>query len=230
LYDLAPLRRSLEEFVDFDRVNRGDMRLTLVAVDLETGEEVLFDNRRTRILPEHVLASGAMLAEFPPIEIDGRLFVDGGLRSNLPVDVVAREADEDMLCIAIDLFSARGHKFRNIPEAAARRQELWLVSSGLQFLEAHRHEEALRDLLRAVLDLVPEDLLDRPEVQAARGETERPEITLVRLVWPSGDEVGLNTYDWSDRTLTMRWRAGAHAAAQALRAPALSGALVAKQP
>jgi hypothetical protein len=34
LYDLSPLRRSLEQFVDFERLDGGDVRLLVVAVDL----------------------------------------------------------------------------------------------------------------------------------------------------------------------------------------------------
>lgn len=217
LYDLTPLRRSLEELVDFELLNRGDVRLTIVTVDLETGEEVLFDTRHDRITPQHILASGAMLGEFPPVEIEGRLFVDGGLRSNLPIDVLQRDAREDVLCFAVDLFSIGSHRFRNIVEAAVRRQELLLAGSGLQFQKGYHREEELRRMLKTVLNLVPEDLRDRPDVMMASLEANRPEITLLRLVWSSGEEIGVNTYDWSDRTLTMRWQAGELAATEALR-------------
>jgi NTE family protein len=229
LYDLSPLQESLEELVDFELLNRGDVRLTVVAVDIESGDRALFDTQRERIGPRHIVASGAMLVEFPPVEIDGRLLGDGGLRSNLPIDVVARQASEDMLCFAVDVFSAEGHRFRNLPEAATRRQELLLVSNGLQFLEAHRREQALRRSLKAVLDLVPEDRRDRPEVRTAAEEVDRPEITLARLAWSSGEEIGVNTYDWSDRTLTMRWRAGELAASKTLRALAPSQAQLAAE-
>jgi NTE family protein len=47
LYDHAPLRRTLERLVDFDRLNRADeVRLTVACTDLETGDDVYFDNAR----------------------------------------------------------------------------------------------------------------------------------------------------------------------------------------
>jgi len=53
LYDLSPLRSTLERLVDFDLLNAGPARLTVVAVDLETGDQVLFDARTDRLGPEH---------------------------------------------------------------------------------------------------------------------------------------------------------------------------------
>ena len=81
LYDHAPLRRTLERLVDFDRLNRADeVRFALACTDLETGEDVYFDNTRHEIGPEHVLASAAIAPLFPPVEIDGRLLVRPRLR------------------------------------------------------------------------------------------------------------------------------------------------------
>ncbi len=46
-YDTEPLRATLEELVDFDRINGGDMRLSLGAVNARTGESVYFDSTST---------------------------------------------------------------------------------------------------------------------------------------------------------------------------------------
>src|SRR5262249_48742801 len=70
-YDTSPLRSTLEELVDFDLINRGDVRLSLGAVNVRTAESVYFDNRHTRLTPDHVLASGALPPGFPAIQIDG---------------------------------------------------------------------------------------------------------------------------------------------------------------
>lgn len=225
LYDLAPLRRSLEEFVDFALLNRGDVRFTAVATDLETGGEALFDTDKCSVGPEHILASAAMLTEFPPVEIDGRLFVDGGLHSNLPIDVVQRERQNDTLLFAVDLFSAHGRRFRNIAETTTRRQELLMVAQSHHMLEAQEREEALRRALRTVLSLLPADLRDHPDLEQAVGHAKYGDIRLVRLAWTSGDEVGVNTYDWSDLTLTQRWKAGERTANEALGALRRAGSL-----
>ncbi len=37
LYDLAPLRARLEDLIDFERLNSGELRVSVVATDVETG-------------------------------------------------------------------------------------------------------------------------------------------------------------------------------------------------
>ena len=67
-YDTSPLRRTLEEMVDFDQLNGGTMRVSLGATNVQTGAAVYFDNKRTKIGPKDVMASGAeRLAVLPPV-------------------------------------------------------------------------------------------------------------------------------------------------------------------
>jgi NTE family protein len=159
-----------------------------------------------------------LLPEFEPVEIDGRLLADGGLHANLPMDVVLREAEEPFLCCVIDLFSPKAKRFKTLGEAICRRQELLFVSQGRLLLDAYHREERLRAMLRAVVDLLPGELRDRPDAKAAAKEADRPGVTLVRMVCGSGDEIGFRTFDYSQGAIRMRWEAGERAAAEALRA------------
>ena len=105
LYDHGPLRSTLEQLVDFDMLNHGDVRFTVACTDLETGQDVYFDNVHGEIRSEHILASAALGPGFPPVEIDGRLLCDPGYANNLPLDPPFDElGDQDFTCIAIDLF------------------------------------------------------------------------------------------------------------------------------
>ena len=218
LYDLSPLQRSLRNHVDFELLNRGDLRLSIVATDLESGEEVLFDSRADRIGPEHIMASCALLPEFRPVEIGGRLLGDGGLVANLPLDVARREPEEGRACIAIDLFDGEGRPSTTLAEATARRQELMFASQSRWFLEAYRREDEVRRRLRALVDLLPDELRDRPEAKAALSEAYRPAMPLIRLAWRPGYEIGLRPFDYSERAVAVRWTAGERTAAEALRA------------
>jgi NTE family protein len=71
--------------------------LTVTAVDVGTGELVLFGagGRRTPLL-DALLASCSLPLYFPPVEIAGRSYADGGLRAVLPLDVAA-VFDPDLL-------------------------------------------------------------------------------------------------------------------------------------
>ena len=108
-YDTAPLKETLEELVDFDLINRRRVRLSLGAVNLRNGNSVYFDNSKTRIGAEHVLASGALPPGFPPVEIDGELYWDGGIVSNSPLCYVLDEDPRmNALIFQVDVFSGAG--------------------------------------------------------------------------------------------------------------------------
>jgi NTE family protein len=64
-------------------------RLVIVAVDAETGEPQAFDNDSGVDLIDVVAASCAVPGIWPPVTIDGRRYVDGGVRSVDNVDYAA---------------------------------------------------------------------------------------------------------------------------------------------
>jgi NTE family protein len=70
-----------------------------IATDIQTGEKVVL---RSGSLPSAMRASMSIPALFEPWEIDGRLLVDGGLVSNLPVDT-ARELFPGFPVIGVDV-------------------------------------------------------------------------------------------------------------------------------
>ena len=67
-YDVSPLKALLGELVDFDRVNSGEMRLSVGATHIKSGNSVIFDTTERRIGPEHVIASGSLPPGFPATE------------------------------------------------------------------------------------------------------------------------------------------------------------------
>ena len=67
---------------DFSRL---PIPLAVVATDIATGEAVVL---RGGDLAQALRASMSVPGVFSPVEIDGRLLVDGGVANNLPVDVV----------------------------------------------------------------------------------------------------------------------------------------------
>ena len=86
VYDTSPLRGTLEELVDFDLINdKQRTRLSVGTVNVHTGNSVYFDNQRHRLGPLHIMASGSLPPGFPPIEIDGSHYWDGGIVSNSPL-------------------------------------------------------------------------------------------------------------------------------------------------
>jgi NTE family protein len=68
-------------FVGVEQLEAGVIPVHVVATDLQTGSPVLLS--QGQVLPA-LLASTAIPGVFPPVEIDGRLLVDGGVASDTP--------------------------------------------------------------------------------------------------------------------------------------------------
>ena len=84
------MKRSCK-YANFDRINDGDIRVSVGAVNVRTGNLVYFDNTKMRLEPEHFMASGALPPGFPAVEIDGEYYWDGGLVSNTPLTEIVSE-------------------------------------------------------------------------------------------------------------------------------------------
>ncbi|KAF0863537.1 patatin-like phospholipase family protein [Pseudomonas sp. LD120] len=80
---------------DFDKL---PIPFRAVATDIASGEKVVF---RKGHLPQVIRASMSIPAVFAPVELDGRLLVDGGMTDNIPLDV-AREMGVD-IAIVVDI-------------------------------------------------------------------------------------------------------------------------------
>src|SRR5689334_10371651 len=55
-YETKLLKATLEQLVDFDRINAREMRFSVGAVNVRSGNFVYFDNTKHKIGPEHVMA------------------------------------------------------------------------------------------------------------------------------------------------------------------------------
>ncbi|WP_119462550.1 patatin-like phospholipase family protein [Rhodospirillaceae bacterium SYSU D60014] len=222
LYDLAPLRTSLERVTSLERLNSGAMRLTVVAVDLITGEEVRFDTQDAPIGLNHLLASSGFPPFFPPVEIDGRLLCDGGMVTNLPLEAaLAEPSAEDHLCIAIDLFRRQGAPPKTVGQAVDRQLDLLLTSQTWKAIEKLRRVHDLRRHLRVLGQRLPAELRTDADVVSALAEGAKSadsSTTLLLLIHaPVPHDVEMRAFDFSRPVLTERWEAGRAEMEQALR-------------
>ena len=235
LYDLEPLCGRLREFVDFGRLNGGEIRLSVVATDVASGERVVFDTAHgARIGPEHVVASGALLPFCAPVEVEGRLLGDGGLASNAPLDLVLDEpAAGGLVCFVVELFARGGSLPRSLAASVSRAVDLAFGNQTHRLLEGRARERRLRALVGRLAARLPRELRDDLEVAsllAEAGEGGVQATTVVCLGYRAGvDEAGPGkVFDFSRATLADRWEAGACGMREALRrleAPAGAAAL-----
>jgi NTE family protein len=92
---LKTLTRDVPAETEFDRL---PIPFRAVATDLVTGEQVVLSRGD---LPVVLRASMSVPAAFTPVEIDGRLLVDGGLVNNLPIDIVRRMGADVVIAVNI---------------------------------------------------------------------------------------------------------------------------------
>lgn len=194
LFDQAAMSDTLARLVDPDRLNGGTPRYTACAVDLTTGEDRFFDSTEGRVAIAHIRASAALMPTFPPVDVDGRLLVDGGVSANVPLDAVLRSpGDGPRFCLAVDLMPVRGGRPHGLGEAAGRAQDLLFAVQTRRAIDHWRHVYA------------------HDPAYAGRS------VTLARLAYRDQErEVAGKAMDFSPETIRQRWDAGRRDAAALL--------------
>jgi NTE family protein len=116
MYDLAILKRTLERYVDFSKLNSNNVpRLIVTATDIKNSKAVLFDSMTTNIDADHIVAC----ASYPFYGIgwtekDGQFLWDGALLSNTPLrEVIEASPKRDKKVYIVNLFP---HVQEELPE------------------------------------------------------------------------------------------------------------------
>jgi NTE family protein len=221
VYDTAPLRATLEKLIDFDLINAKRVRLSVGAVNVRTGNSVYFDNFECRIGPEHIMASGALPPAFPPVEIDDEHYWDGGIVSNTPLQFVLDAGLSEKMCVfQVDLFSARGDLPVNLSGVQQRHKDI-LYSSRTRYNSNMAAEIVnTKQAIRGLLDKLPADLLDDPEVAHLRKVTHVAPIDIVHLIYrQSSYELESKDYEFSRASVLEHWRCGRQDAHDTLAHP-----------
>lgn len=138
--ELRELSKRAIGIRDFDKL---PIPFRAVAADIETGDTVAL---KSGDLAKAMRASMAVSGVFPPVEIDGRLLVDGGLADNLPIDV-ARSMGADVLIVV------------NFPEKLKKRKDLnsavSIVLQSIDLLIAQNSRHQLKTLRESDILISP---------------------------------------------------------------------------
>ena len=209
-YDTAPLKETLERLVDFDRINSREVRVSVGAVDVETGNFIYFDNANRTLKPEHFMASGALPPGFPAVEIEGRHYWDGGLLSNTPLfEVLTHQPRRDTLAFQVDLWSSRGPLPKNIFDVAERQKDIQYSSRTRQATDVSLEIQKLRRTVRTLLQKLPEGLDNDPDVAAARDMSCTKVHNVIHLIYKDkAFEAYHKDYEFSRLTMREHWESG----------------------
>ncbi|WP_242108382.1 patatin-like phospholipase family protein [Luteimonas aquatica] len=222
-YDTAPLRETLERLVDFDRINHDKtVRLTVGATEADTGNFEYFDSRRTRIRPEHIMASGALPPAFAAVEIDGKRYWDGGLVSNTPLERILGEwPRHDTLALQVDLWSARGPRPQTMMDVLERVKDIQYSSRTRRGTYLVARIQQLRAALTELIDGLP----DRQVPEHLR-ETLAPYLddrvyNVIHLIYQAKPlEEQFKDYAFAHTTMRLHWDSGLEDMARTLQHPA----------
>ena len=133
------MRPLIESFFDNERLRRSPVALHIAATRLRDGGLKVFD--RGELSHDALLASACLPQWFPPVEIGGEAYWDGGYAGNPVLEPLLGEVGDRLLCVLV----------QPLERSAIPRQprEITEVSAQLAFGTAFRRE--LRDLAQARL-------------------------------------------------------------------------------
>ncbi|MGN1289989.1 MAG: patatin-like phospholipase family protein [Bradyrhizobium sp.] len=209
-YDTTPLRESLLELVDFDRINSKKMRFAVGAVNVLSGNFIYFDNAHDEIIPEHIMASGALPPALPMVKVGTDHFWDGGIVSNTPLQhLLDQEDNMNSLVFQVDLFSARGALPRDIQDVMARHKDIMYSSRTRYNTDVYRKTYNLRTALHNALGKIPDEQLSDDERQLKKANSRLPGITLLQLIYQQKAYEGdAKDHEFSGTSMREHWVSG----------------------
>jgi NTE family protein len=220
-YDASPLEQTLEDFVDFDRINSQGVRFSVGAVNVRSGKLVYFDTTTHTIGPKHIMASAALPPGFPAVEIGGEHYWDGGSVSNTPLQWIVDSLPRfDTLAFQVDLWNARGELPSTLAEVATRQKEIQFSSRTRAGTDSFERIQRLRRALTDLFAKLPETLRNGPEAQFLHPLSNHKVYNIVHLVYRAKNYEGHSKdYDFSRTSMEEHWQAGFHDAVRTLRHP-----------
>jgi NTE family protein len=221
-YTTAPLTATLNRLVDFERINRQEMRLTVGAANVRTSEMRYFDSRDMPLDSRHIAASGALPPAFPAVRIDGELYWDGGILSNTPVEAIFDDNPRnDALVFAVHIWNPNGPEPQTIAQVINRQKDIQYASRTASHIMRQQQIHRLRHVISKPAAHIPEAERDSEEIRALAGYGCLTRMHVVRLMAPATvGEDHTKDIDFRPASILARMQAG-YAQTQAIiaRAP-----------
>jgi NTE family protein len=207
IYDTYPLRKTLLDLIDFERLNKSPIRLSLGAVEVSTGHLRYFNNIHYCIGPEHIMASGALPPGFPAVKIGSEYYWDGGIHSNTPLEVIFDAIPRrDTLCFVIDCFGGTPFIPCTMEEVTERMKDINYSTHAQGVLKHHVERFHLKTELQKLTRTIGEDQLkDLQKVMDKFGGFDPNHFTIVHVSYSGRLHRGASKdYNFSQVTIRKR--------------------------
>jgi NTE family protein len=171
IYDLDPLRRTLRELIDRDKLNRSyHTRLVLGAVNVATGKPQYFDNQHDQLGIEHIIASASLPPQFPMTQVGEDYYWDGGMFQNTPLSSAINcleqlTGDWRREVIVVELFPATAPLPTDFTEVVNRAGQVLLASKLKLDLKLFRTTNDIITFLQKIDPYIPERFRNDPAYQ-----------------------------------------------------------------
>ncbi len=208
-YDTAPLSRTLETLVDFDRLNSGEVRVSVGAVNVRTGNLTYFDTAERRLGPRHFMASGALPPAFPAVDIEGEHYWDGGVAWNTPLSRVLSGDPGETLTFQVDLWSARGRVPHDMMEVSSRQKDIQYSSRTRAITDQALRMQKMRRALQRTIERLPESARRDPEIREIADMARHSSHNIIHLIYQSKIYEGQSKdYEFGLSAMRSHWQSG----------------------
>ena len=190
LYDSAPLKRTLKEYINFDSLkmnpSAGDKeesaRLILTSTDVQKGEPVIFDNKRMDIDVDKIVACASY--PFYGIRWDkngDRYLWDGSLLTNTPIlEVIRASPATDKEFYVVDVFPRKQEELpRNMVEVWHRARDIIFMDKTDRNLEMARDKQRYISFLKKINDII----------NSKEAQIDKKTQAKLKEIWPEYDEL-----------------------------------------
>lgn len=168
---LKSLLFHTEGINDFSKLN---IPFRAVATDIETGDAVILEKGE---LVKAVRASMSIPGVFAPVEIDGRILVDGGVSNNLPIDIARQMGADVVIVVDISTDLSRRDQLTSSVEITAQLTSIMIQRNTYAQIRTMREDDILiRPELR---DITSGDFFRAVEAVATgrkKAETMKPQL------------------------------------------------------
>lgn len=156
------------------------------------------------------MASAALPPGFPPVEIDGEHYWDGGLVSNTPLQYVLDYFPRrSRLTFQVDLFPNEGCLPTNLDEVAERMADIRYSSKTLMNTDAFEQKHAVRYAINELERLLSDDIKATDEGQRLHAFGCVTEMDIVQLVYcPTATLGAAKDYEFSRSMMVAHWDQG----------------------
>jgi NTE family protein len=136
LFDGKQIANLIQELVGDKKFDQTEIPFAAIATDLEKGEEIILNKGK---MASALVASIALPGIFPPLELENRTLVDGGVISQIPVEAAFKLGAEAVIAVDVE----EGLEKKDFPKGI----DILFQTDKIRAYELNRMKLALADFV-----------------------------------------------------------------------------------